>query len=161
MTNTGSPPADLDSACAQIGSSSAPSQASPRDLSKVAVETNPPFHGNEGDQTELDDLVRLLGPEVLAPLVIAKVLEKRKKVEELEKDKAQNEADLSAGERWLDKRFPRESWDARAKAPKNSARVCFVDCRSEQRFCASAAGAVASESLTRGTHNLAGQPAPP
>jgi hypothetical protein len=118
MTNIGSPPADLDFGCAQIGISSAPSPASPRDLSKVAAETNPPFHGNEGDHTESDDLVRLLGPEVLAPLVIAKVLEKRKKVEELEKEKARNEADLSAGERWLDKRFPRESWDVRAKAPK-------------------------------------------
>ena len=118
MTNFGSPPADLDSACAQIGISSAPSPASPRDLSEVAAETNPPFHGTEGDQTESDDLVRLLGPELMAPLVIRKVLEKRKKLEELEKEAAQNEADLRVGERFLDKWVPRASWDPRVKAMK-------------------------------------------
>ena len=118
MTNAGSPPADLDSDCAQIGISSAPSPASPHDVSKVAAETNPPFHGTEGDQTELDDLVRLLGEERAEALARAKVRKKHKKIEKLEKRIAQKKAELSHWERWLNKKSPRDSRDPRVKEMK-------------------------------------------
>ena len=120
MTNTGSPPADLNSACAQIGISSAPSPGSPGDRSKAAAETNPPFHNTEGDQTESDDIMRVLGLD-LVPLAIAKVPEKRRKREELAKETAQNEADLGLLEGWLDEKFPHDWWDPHAVATKTSA----------------------------------------
>lgn len=120
ITNTGSLPADLDSDCAQIGISSAPSPGSPGDRSKAAAETNPPFHNTEGDQTESDDIMRVLGLD-LVPLAIAKVAEKRRKREELAKETAQNEADLGLLEGWLDEKFPHDWWDPHAVATKTSA----------------------------------------
>jgi hypothetical protein len=49
--------------------------------------------------------------------VFARVFEKRKRLQELEKEKAQIEAELSADEKWLDEVLPRHLWDSKAAAP--------------------------------------------